>query len=190
MIYELRNEYAEKAEIIGLTPWIGKLEAAEADFEELFKLRNTQLAGNKKLSIKEINKLIIPIYRRMIARLNAALILNPTPVLLEFAGELNKQINYANQHGDHRKTKTSIENIIVKPIEPQTETGNPITYMPKLSIEIKGKQTELFFSVDYTLRYKNNTKPGIAEIIIYGKGKFKGKKIVTFNIEKNYKLNN
>jgi hypothetical protein len=184
LINEFRNEYAEKAALIGLTPWIDKLDDAEADFDALFKLRNTQLAGNESLTVKELNKLIIPVYRRMIERLNAALVLNSTPALVEFANELNKQIDYANEHGDHRATKTDIENVIAKPIEPQVETGKPIAYMPELFIEINGKQVELFFSVDYTLTYKNNTKPGIAEMIISGKGKFKGKKIVTFNIEK------
>jgi hypothetical protein len=184
LINELRNEYAGKAELIGLTPWLNNLEAAEAEFDALFKLRNTQLAENENMTVKEVNKLIIPVYRLMVGRINATMLLNPTPALLEFVTELNKQIDYANEHGDHRATRTDIENIIIKPIEPQSETGNPITYMPELSIEIDGKQVNMFFSIDYTLTYKNNTKPGIAEIIISGKGKFKGKKIVTFNIEK------
>jgi hypothetical protein len=183
LLFELRNEYASKAELIGLTPWIDKLEAAEAEFDVVFKLRNTQRAGKADgLNMKSLNDRIFPVYRRMIKRLNAAIILNESPALIEFVNELNKQINYANEHGDHRTTKISIENVIVKPIEPQLEIGKPITYMPELSIEINGNQTELVFSVDYTLTYKNNTKPGVAEIIISGKGKFKGKKNVTFNI--------
>jgi hypothetical protein len=184
LIYELRNEYAGKAALVGLIPWIDKLEAAEAEFNALFNLRNTQLAGNENMSITKLNKLIIPVYRRMIGRLNAALVLNSTPALVEFAAELNKQIDYANEHGDHRTTKINIENVIVKHIEPQVETGKPITYIPELSIEIAGKQVEPVFSVDYNLTYKNNIKPGVAEIIISGKRKFKGKKFVTFIIEK------
>jgi hypothetical protein len=184
LVNEFRNEYAGKAELIGLTPWIDKLAEAEADFDALFKLRNAQLAANEGLTLRELNKLIIPVYRKMIERINAVLLLNSTPALVEFANELNKQIDYANEHGNHRATKTDIENIIVKPIEPQVETGKPITYIPEISIEIDGEQVEMFFSVDYTLTYKNNIKPGIAEMIISGKGKFKGKKIVTFNIEK------
>jgi hypothetical protein len=181
---ELRNEeYAAKAELIGLTPWIDNLDVAETEFETLFKLRNTQFAGKLEgMNIKELNKQIFPVYRRMIGRLNTALILNSTPALVEFANELNKQIDYANEHGDHRTAKITIENIIVKPIEPQLETEKPITYMPELSIEIDEKQVELVFSEDYTLTYKNNIKPGVAEIIISGKGRFKGKKVVTFII--------
>jgi hypothetical protein len=185
LIFELRNDYAEKAELIGLTPWIDNLEVAEVEFESVFKIRNTQRAGKAEgVNMKSLNSQIFPVYRRMIKRLNAALVLNETSALVTFANELNKQIDYANEHGDHRATKISIENVMVKPIETQLETGKPITYMPELSIEIDENQVELVFSVDYTLTYRNNTKPGIAEIIISGKGKFKGKKKVTFNIER------
>jgi hypothetical protein len=183
LIHELRNEYAAKAELIGLTPWVDKLEAAEAEFDALFKIRNTQRAGTADgMNIKSINKQLIPVYRRMIMRLNAALVTNETAALVEFANELNKQIDYANEHGNHSAAKISIENIIVKTIEPQLETGSPITYMPELFIEDEDKQTKLVFSVDYTLTYKNNIKAGVAEIIVSGKGKFKGKKSVTFMI--------
>jgi len=183
LIYELRNEYAAKAKVVGLTPWIDKLDAAEEDFERLFKLRNTQYAvKSERMTVKVINKELIPLYRRMVGRLNAALLLNSAPSLVEFANEVNKEIDYANEYGDHRTTKTSIESVIVKPIEPQPATGKPIAYMPELSIEINGLQVELFFSVDYNLTYKNNIHVGIAEIIIQGKGRFNGKKLITFNI--------
>jgi hypothetical protein len=182
LIYELHNEYAAKAELIGLTPWIDKLSDAEEIFESLFKQRNTELAGKTDGNLREINKELIPLYRKMTGRINAALILNSTPALVEFANELNKEIDYANEHGDHRTTKKSIENVLVKPIEPQPATGKPIVYMPELYVEIDGKQVELGFSVDYTLTYRNNANVGIAEIIIHGKGKYKGKKVITFNI--------
>jgi hypothetical protein len=185
LINEFRNEYAAKAELVGLTPRIDKLDAAEAEFDAVFKLRNTQSAGKPEgMNLKELNRQIIPVYRRMIGRLNAALVLNSTPALVEFTNELNRQIDYANEHGDHRTTKTNIENIIVKPIEPQVETRKPVTYMPELSIEIDGKTVELVFSVDYTLTYRNNSLPGVAEIVISGKGRFRGKKAVTFIIVK------
>jgi hypothetical protein len=184
LINELRNEYAVKAERIGLTPWVDKLDAAETEFESLFKLRNTQLAGKPDgMNIKEINRQIFPVYRRMIGRINAALILNGTPALVEFANELNREIDYANEHGDHRTAKISIENLIVQPIEPQPETGKPITFMPELSLEIDGETVELVFSTDYTLTYRNNVKPGIAEISVSGKGRYKGKKMITFIIK-------
>jgi len=186
LIATLRNEYADKAGLIGLTPWIDNLEAVESKFDALFKLRNTQLAvKSARMNIMEINKLLIPLYRRMTKRINAILVLNSTPALVEFTNELNTQIDYVNGHSASKTAKISIENIIVKPIEPQLETGKMIPYMPELSIEIDGKQVELDFSVDYTLTYRNNTKPGIAEIIISGKGRFKGKKIVTFIVIKN-----
>jgi len=183
LVYEMRNEYAAKAKLIGLTVWIDKLEAAAEEFEALFKQRNTELAGKAaEMSIKEINKEIIPVYRQMIVRLNAALVLNSTPELVAFANELNKEIDYANEHGDHRRAKISIASVIVKPIEPQKVTGKPIAYMPELYMQIDGGQVELFFSTDYTLTYKNNINVGVAEIIIHGNGKYNGKKAITFNI--------
>jgi hypothetical protein len=184
LINEFRGEYAAKAELIGLTPWIDKLDMAETEFDNLFKIRNATQFANRpdSINIKDINKLIIPVYRRMIGRINAALVLNGTPALVEFAGELNRQIDYVNEHGDHKTDKINIESVIVKPIEPQVRTGKPITYMPELSVEIDGKTVELVFSVDYNLTYRYNTLPGVAEILISGKGRFRGRKGVTFMI--------
>lgn len=57
-------------------------------------------------------------------------------------------------------------------------TGKAIC--PKVTVEING--IILVENVDYTVTYKNNKKPGIAEIIITGKGSFSGTQTITFII--------
>ena len=60
----------------------------------------------------------------------------------------------------------------------QTYTGKAI----KPSITIKDGNKKLVSGTDYTVTYKNNTKPGKATATITGKGDYTGTKTVTFNI--------
>ena len=57
--------------------------------------------------------------------------------------------------------------------------GRAIKPNPKLTL--KGKS--LVKGVDYTLKYKNNKKRGVATITVKGAGNFKGKKTVKFKIK-------
>lgn len=63
-------------------------------------------------------------------------------------------------------------------ISNQTYTGKAL----KPSITIKDGNKKLVSGTDYTVTYKNNTKPGKATVTITGKGNYTGTKTVTFNI--------
>lgn len=63
-------------------------------------------------------------------------------------------------------------------ISTQTYTGKAI----KPTITIKDGSKKLVSGTDYTVTYKNNTKPGKATATITGKGDYTGTKTVTFNI--------
>lgn len=63
-------------------------------------------------------------------------------------------------------------------IKNQTYTGKAI----KPSITIKDGNKKLVSGTDYTVTYKNNTKPGKATVTITGKGNYTGTKTITFNI--------
>jgi hypothetical protein len=86
-------------------------------------------------------------------------------------------VKYFNEHS-HVKTKKDIETAIVETIPDQTFTGEQIIVIPQVRYEDR----MLVFATDFTVTYSNNIQRGNAELIVHGKGEFKGKKIVTFNI--------
>jgi hypothetical protein len=48
--------------------------------------------------------------------------------------------------------------------------------------QVRYEDRMLVFATDFTVTYSNNIQRGNTELIVHGKGEFKGKKIVTFNI--------
>jgi hypothetical protein len=182
LLADLRGEYAAKAEMIGLLPWLDELEAAEEDFERLFKLRNTERANKPEVRLIDLRKEIDGVYRLMIDRISASAVLDETGLYTEFINELNREIEYANEHAHHH-AKKDISGIAVEAIPVQAYTGKPVTVIPKAYYTREGKpDIELVFAADFTVTYKNNTKAGVADLLIHGKGAYNGEKTVTFNI--------
>ena len=110
-------------------------------------------------------------------RLDAYTVMNGESVTGIFTGRLNDEIAYFNEH-THRRTKTDIDGAFVASIPDQPYENKPVTPMPEASFDGHG----LFFTVDYELSYHDNNAPGTASVTLHGKGAFKGKKTVSFNI--------
>ena len=97
---------------------------------------------------------------------------------------------YYNSHHDYWTTdeyrimakgpRTSLAKAKVGKIKNQAYTTKAIK--PKPTVKYKG--TKLTKNVDYTIRYKNNTKVGTATLVIKGKGSYKGTVTKTFKIVK------
>ncbi|MDR0348407.1 MAG: hypothetical protein LBH90_02800, partial [Tannerella sp.] len=69
-------------------------------------------------------------------------------------------------------------------IPAQPYTGEAITPVPRvLHREDDGTFSELRFTVDYYVTYRNNVDAGEAKIFIHGKGHYTGLYISTFHIE-------
>ena len=73
-----------------------------------------------------------------------------------------------------------IPTITTAPIDPVLYTG----YAQKPEVLVTDNGRDLVEGADYTLRYKNNVKPGIAEVTIAGKGNYKGKVNLQFTIDR------
>ncbi|MDD6202472.1 MAG: P22 phage major capsid protein family protein [Lachnospiraceae bacterium] len=71
------------------------------------------------------------------------------------------------------------DNISILPIENVWYNG----YAQKLKVHIVDGEKVLNEGVDYTLKYKNNTKPGTATVTITGKKNYSGKTTRTFVID-------
>jgi hypothetical protein len=171
-------EYAPKAALVGLTPWVNELAEAAADFGELLKQRNIEQSARPKQRLRNIRRQIEIVYHDMITRINAAATLDTTDTYTVFIDRLNTQIAYFNDHNHHPAPK-NIRTANVEAIPVQQFTGKAITPIPAVHLE----DVELFFAKDFTLAYKNNIRRGVAEMSIVGKGNYAGKKNVTFHID-------
>lgn len=77
-------------------------------------------------------------------------------------------------------TSVDIAKAVVTGIENKVYTGTAITQEVKVAVDGK----VLVKDTDYTVTYKNNTEAGTAEVVITGKGNYKGTKTVSFTIAK------
>jgi hypothetical protein len=116
----------------------------------------------------------------MIGRIASADTLDETGIYTEFINELNVQVDYFNDHNHHPAPK-DLKTADVEPVSVQQYTGKPVTPIPVVYLDGQ----ELSFAKHFTLTYKNNVNRGVAEISILGKGEYRGRKTVTFNIIKN-----
>lgn len=80
-----------------------------------------------------------------------------------------REINFEIKQGTY-KEPIEIANLNISSVSNQTYTGKYI--IP--NITIKDNNVTLIKNIDYTVQYKNNLYPGIAEIIITGIGDYKG----------------
>jgi hypothetical protein len=171
-------EYTPKVTLIGLTPWVTELRLAVNDFKRLLRLRSVESAGKPEQRLREIRKQIEAVYHNIIDRIHSAATLDTNNAYTEFIKRLNVQIAYFNDH-NHHPAPINMRTADVDALPIQPYTGKSITPIPV--VHLGG--SELFFAKDFTLTYKNNLNPGVAEISIAGKGNYGGQKVVTFNIE-------
>jgi hypothetical protein len=80
--------------------------------------------------------------------------------------------------------KLADANTSVAPVEKHKYTGKLITPVPHVFFKTgDGEVTELRFTIDFYVTYRNNIEVGEAKIIIHGKGKYSGNYTSTFYIE-------
>jgi hypothetical protein len=183
------DEYASKADAIGLTSWIQELRAAESAFELLLERRNAETSRKPQGRIRDARRETDTVYRRIVDRIDAAATLDddPNAIYDTFIAELNARITYFNNHThQHARRDISVgETCVIESIADQIYTGKAITPLPRAYYREEGHPTEeLVFARDYTVTYKNNLVVGMADLILHGKGAYKGQKKTTFNISR------
>jgi hypothetical protein len=182
------SEYAPKVAITGLAPWLQELQTAESAFEQLLELRGIEASRKPQGRIKDVRRDADAVYRRMVDRINAAATIEDGATTYdEFIAQLNVQITYFNSHA-HRHARRDIsvgEACVIEPLAVQLYTGRAVTPLPRAYSREEGKPTvELVFAHDFSVTYKNNIDAGMADLIIHGKGAYKGQKKTTFNISR------
>lgn len=178
--------YAADVATVKIDGWVSQLTASLANFKTLLNLRSDALAKTApQENLRTVRKKIETVYRKMNTRINAAAELDEDDRYAPFIQQLNARIRYFNEHTHIRSRKNLAEgdHTVIKAIPEQQYTSDTITPIPDVYRHEEGKPpVKLTFTKDFTLTYKNNVKPGMAEVTIHGKGAYKGRKSTTFII--------
>ncbi|MDR1330939.1 MAG: DUF6261 family protein [Tannerella sp.] len=181
----LSDEYAAKAAAAGLSPWLAELQSTEAAFEQLLNLRNIETAQKPHERLVDVRRETDAVYRHMVGLVTAAAALDGAAGTYdEFIAQLNVAIARLNSHTrPHRRDLGAGGACTVDTVAPQAATGRPLTPLPAARYREEGHpDVELIFARDYAVTYRNNVRPGMADLVLHGRGAYRGRKTVTFTI--------
>jgi hypothetical protein len=183
LLDKLRGYYLPQATAVGIVPYFDQLQATAQTIESLFAQRTSEGATHLHATMAEIHQETDPLYGIMIRQIEAAAVQDKEHLYDTFIAELNEKIRDTNER--HLSHKRNIAEAIVANVPDQTldETGYAT---PTCQVSIKdpttGNMVRLVSAKDYTTTYRRNNKIGNAELIVHGKSRFKGRKMVTFSI--------
>jgi hypothetical protein len=178
LIADLLGSYAQQISTLGLGAWVTEISAAQAAFEQLFLLRSAEYAAQPQARMKDVRPQIEAIYRQIKERIEAYTVMNGEGTTGTFIRRLNDEITYFREHHEHHRTPKDIQLTTVATIADQPWNDRPVTPLPVAIYE----GHELVFAFDYDLTYHDNDRPGNAFVTLHGKGAWKGKKTISFNI--------
>lgn len=184
ILEQFEGTYAADVTTLGLTVWIGELSTTFDHFEDLLRLRETERGAKPPCTAQEVRSGIEEVYRQMAEIINANSVVGTSPDFAAFIDVLNPDIERLNaEFAKIRRDLGKGSHTLIEPVETQRCTGKPVTPLPAVHYREEGKQAvELVFGKDFAVTYKNNVQPGMAELIVHGKGGYKGSKTATFNI--------
>jgi hypothetical protein len=182
--------YSVAVNLLGLSPWVEKLEADNALFKTFVADTTVENLERPVITTIVARRETDTGIRMITNRVTALITLNGPDAYVAFANEFNEVVKHYNtlvhEHYGRIHARIDIASAIIATIAPQPKTGKPVLVIPTVSLRtVKAdvqENVELVFSVDFTVAFKNNVKPGTATIIISGIGKYKGEIVTTFNI--------
>jgi hypothetical protein len=180
LVADLQGVYAPQVSTAGLGVWVTEIAAAQTAFEQIFLLRSIQHVERSQENIRDVRRDIEGLYRRIVEHINAYTLINGSATTGVFIGRLNDEIAYFNGHSRHRHVLRDINLATAASIPDQIWDGSqPVTPLPVVTDD---EGNLLVFARDYDLRYRNNNRPGNASVTLHGRGAWKNKKTVSFNI--------
>ncbi|MDR1864290.1 MAG: DUF6261 family protein [Bacteroidales bacterium] len=178
------GDYLPDVMLLGLTERLDELKAAFAEFERLLAMRDVHSLKKPSFTFPDVRRGIEDVYHRMVKLIDAGAALNMSPEFADFINGLNPEIERLN--AEFHRTLYSIAAAEPAPIPQQSYTGFPITPLPEVFFVTQHDGTvKLELGRDYNLTYRNNVNVGNAECTMHGKGKYNGRKTVTFIIIRN-----
>jgi hypothetical protein len=193
IVARLRSEdYIEDVRLLSLTPWVDHLYELNMQFKQYVQETAQEEMNKPKITPKESRRQTDKALKKITTHIEALANVNGKEKYLPFAREFNELTNHYNQlvheHLGRIHVRYDISSAYIAFIPTQTFTGKPIFVIPELKLtktinDDNTQVTELVFTEDFTVSYKNNIKKGTATIRIQGVGKYKGEIVTTFNIE-------
>jgi hypothetical protein len=184
ILQHLQDDYAADVATLGLAEWVSALEAAFTEFQARLAQRDAQSLKKPADTFTAVRGHMEKLYHKIGHILNACAITSPdAPVFVALIQQLNPEIERLN--AEYHRHRYAIANAEPAPIPPQPYAGGlPVTPVPDVYYTpLHGETKKLALGKDYNLSYKNNTHPGNAQCTLYGKGRYTGRKTVTFIIQ-------
>jgi hypothetical protein len=185
------DSYAGAISILGLCPWLLKLKEANDLFKTYADNMMQEEIAKPDINMQSARRQSDIALHKIIARIESKINLNGPEPFIPFMEEYNISVKHydslLHEHYGRRHIRTDISNADIATVGQQQYTGKPVFVIPEVSLrETSGTGTEtlteLVFTRDFTVSYKNNIKPGTATLAVQGIGKYSGKVVTTFNI--------
>ena len=98
------------ADMIGISEWVKELKYQNNNFIETFHAINSEFVGRESTDVKAVRTLIDPVYRQLIERINAMIILEfASPEVIDFSQNLNEIIKYYNLPLSDGKSRREVD---------------------------------------------------------------------------------
>jgi hypothetical protein len=181
VLEHLQGSHISDVTLLGISTWVTELQSSLTAFRQLLDRRGAQQLEKPDENFFVIRREIEKIYHKIVRIVDAgALVSSPEP-FDGFINKLNPEIELLNREYHH--ARRNIADSEPAPIPQQIYTGQPVTPTPSvLYITSYNSTQKLELGKDYNLTYRNNIKAGNAQCTIHGKGKYRGRKTVTFVI--------
>jgi hypothetical protein len=165
---------------LGLGAAFGNLSSINMYLKSTYNARLDAMSALEGPSASDIAKDVVAAYDDFCTSVEVTLSALPTDTLQLVFNDMNelrrKYISRLPLPLTDKRTSTA-------PIPDQPYTGRHLTPIPRVFFQTTDeKLTELVFTEDFSLTYRNNVKPGEAKVLIHGKGHYTGTYETTFHI--------
>jgi hypothetical protein len=181
------NDYLPAATLLGIIPWMEKLEILNNLFKTYVDNVTQEQLGKPNVPAKIARHETDESLRAIVDRVESLANLNGPEIYIPFADEYNVLVKHYNtlvhEHYGRLHARIDIAPATIDFIRTQSFTGMPVFVIPVVNLKKTEKDSDtLIFSEDFSVAYRNNVERGTATLIIRGIGKYKGEIITTFNI--------
>jgi hypothetical protein len=106
LLQDVKTTHAPQVALLGLGEWVVELEQDNLSFQTLTEDRNTEEAMRSSLRMIEVRREGDAIYRQIVERLEALMVINGDESYTDFVHELNNLIKHYNNILASRKGRT------------------------------------------------------------------------------------
>jgi hypothetical protein len=181
ILEQLQGPHAPDVITLNIAAWVMELQLSFTLFQNLLDQRGAQQLKKPDYTFQVIRRQIEDVYHKIVRIIDAGALIGTPEPFDAFINKLNPEIELLNR--EYHRARRDIADSEPAPIPQQAYTGQPVTPTPDvLYVTPNNGTVKLELGKDYNLTYKSNTDVGNAQCSIHGKGKYKGKKTVTFII--------